>query len=234
MLFFKSTTRISDSALLNGFTDCHCHLLPGVDDGVKKVEDTLKLLDMMHRQGVREVWLTPHIMEEMPNTPEDLRKRFESLPYDGPLTLRLAAEHMIDSEFCLERASLLQLPGNQLLVETSYFTPPMNLKGKLHDIQAAGLYPVLAHPCRYQYMDHEDYEELHSLGIRFQLNVPALTGLYGPAAEKNAQWLLDRGYYSLTGTDTHSITHFRHFLDSRISRKWLKKLRLLIEEELTK
>ncbi|MCM1078672.1 MAG: capsular biosynthesis protein [Bacteroidales bacterium] len=231
MLFFKSTIRISDTSILNGFTDCHCHLLPGVDDGVKRMEDTLKLLDMMQRRGVREVWLTPHIMEEYPNNPEDLRRHFGSIPYDGPMKLCLAAEHMLDSEFSIGRSSMLTLPDNQLLVETSYFTPPLNLKDTFSDIKAAGLNPVLAHPCRYQYMEYENYEELHSLGIRFQLNVPALAGLYGPAAKNNAEWILDHGYYSLAGSDIHSITHFRHFLDSKISRKVLKKVRVLIGNE---
>ncbi len=230
MFFFKSKIKVSESALLNGFTDCHCHLLPGVDDGVKTVENTLRILDMMHRHGVREVWLTPHIMEEHPNTPEDLQHRFESLPYDGPIQLHLAAEHMIDREFCLERASKLPLQGDKLLVETSYFNPPINMKETLRDIKVSGLHPVLAHPCRYQYMEPEDYEELHSLGIIFQLNIPALTGIYGPAAERNAQWLLDKGYYSLAGTDTHSVTHFRHFLDSKIPKKLMRKIERFLEE----
>ena len=49
-------------------TDCHSHLLPGVDDGVRTAEESLRILEEMERQGIRKLWLTPHIMEDIPNT----------------------------------------------------------------------------------------------------------------------------------------------------------------------
>ena len=52
---------------MEGFRDCHCHLLPGVDDGVRELHETLKILERWKSLGVKEVWLTPHIMEDIPN-----------------------------------------------------------------------------------------------------------------------------------------------------------------------
>lgn len=40
-------------------TDCHSHLLPGVDDGVRTAEESLRILEEMERQGIRKLWLTP-------------------------------------------------------------------------------------------------------------------------------------------------------------------------------
>ena len=77
MGLFSDKITVRESGLLDGFWDCHCHLLPGVDDGVKEMDETLMILEEWELAGMREVWMTPHIMEDIPNTPEDLKKRFE-------------------------------------------------------------------------------------------------------------------------------------------------------------
>ena len=64
---FRKTITFARSGILKGMTDCHSHLLPGVDDGVGTLDESLRILDMMEKHGVRKVWLTPHIMEDIPN-----------------------------------------------------------------------------------------------------------------------------------------------------------------------
>ena len=111
------------SSLLSGFTDHHSHILPGVDDGVKKMEVSLQVLQRYEEIGIAEVWCTPHIMEDIPNTTEGLKARFAELcaAYQGSIKLHLAAEYMLDGLFeeRLEQGDLLTLggEGNQLLVE---------------------------------------------------------------------------------------------------------------------
>ena len=82
-------------------TDCHSHLLPGVDDGVRTAEESLRILEEMERQGIRKLWLTPHIMEDIPNTTDALKTRFRTLceSYRGNIRLELAAEYMLDNLF---------------------------------------------------------------------------------------------------------------------------------------
>lgn len=196
-------------ASLRGFIDWHSHLLPGVDDGVQTTADALKILEEYEKTGVREVWFTPHIMEDMPNTPDDLRRRFQRFQevYTGPVTLHLAAEHMLDPLFEQRLATNDVLPigpeGNLLLVETSYFNPPIDLYGLLHRIRSQGYFPLLAHPERYVYMDEHDYRKLQALEVRFQLNLPSLVGAYGKEAKQKARWLLKQGMYYCAGTDIH-------------------------------
>lgn len=185
MWFFPKRRSLRESGIFQGFTEWHCHLLPGVDDGIKTLDESLKTLRLYEEAGIRTVWLTPHIMEDIPNTPAQLRERFGELQqaYKGSIELHLAAEHMLDALFeeRLEADDLLPIgeEGNHLLVETSYFNPPMDLKGMLKRIQAKGYHPLLAHPERYVYMDERDYHELKDLDIKFQLNIPALVGMYG-------------------------------------------------------
>ena len=207
---FRKCIPLKDSGIFEGFTDWHSHILPGVDDGVRTVEEALEILRLYEELGVKAVWLTPHIMEDIPNTTAHLRERFAELQatYTGPITLHLAAENMLDNLFeeRLEKNDLLPLGenGDHLLVETSYFSPPMGLSNILLRIKAKGYYPVLAHPERYVYMDESDYRQLKDLNVKFQLNLFSLTGAYGTEIRKKAGWLLKEGLYYLLGTDTHN------------------------------
>ena len=62
---FSRKKSILESGLLDGFTDHHSHLLPGVDDGFQTADLTLEALRTMEQAGVADVWLTPHIMEDV-------------------------------------------------------------------------------------------------------------------------------------------------------------------------
>ena len=55
MCFFRQKKVLAESGFFRGFTDCHSHLLPGVDDGVKTLEESLAILEEMERLGVRKV-----------------------------------------------------------------------------------------------------------------------------------------------------------------------------------
>jgi len=192
-------------------TDWHSHILPGVDDGVGTMEEALAILAEYERLGIATVWCTPHIMEDIPNRTAVLRERFAELQaqWKGTVDLHLAAENMLDNLFIerLEAGDLLPLgpKGDHLLVETSYFNPPMHLYETLARIQSAGYYPVLAHPERYVYMSDNEYEKLRSTGVKLQLNLLSLTGIYGKSAQLKAQALRKKGMYEFTGSDLHSI-----------------------------
>lgn len=208
MGLFKKNYR--KSGIFQGFTEWHCHVLPGVDDGVETMEESLQILSCYEELGVQEVWLTPHIMEDVPNTPDKLHQRFDQLcqSYQGPITLHLAAENMVDNLFLERLATNDLLPlgnkGDHLLVETSYFNPPYRFRDILEDIKSRGYTPILAHPERYMYMDDAYYLDLKKRGILFQLNLMSMLGYYGEPVRKKAQNLLISGLYSLCGTDIHS------------------------------
>lgn len=224
MWFFRKHTSLKDSGIFRGFTDWHCHLLPGVDDGVQTMEESLQILSLYEELGISEVWLTPHIMEDMPNRTEDLKERFAELDtaYQGNIMLHLAAENMLDNLFeeRLTKNDLLPLgkDGKHLLVETSYFNPPMGLNNILLRIKAKGYVPILAHPERYVYMDEDDYLQLKAMNVLFQLNLPSLVGGYGTEIRKKAEWLLKSGLYDLTGSDTHRLAVWETTIARKITK----------------
>ena len=230
MWLVSNRVTVIESGLLEGFRDCHCHLLPGVDDGVQEMDETIQILKEWEQAGVKEVWLTPHIMEDIPNKPSVLKEKFEKVKamYAGSIDLHLAAEHMMDGPFLkrLEDDDVLPIgrDGTRLLVETSYYTPPMNMGHVIDSIKRKGYEPILAHPERYQYMDKNDYKRWKQQGVLMQLNVPSLVGAYGPDVLYKAEWLLKNGMYDFCGSDTHSANQVEMFLNSEINKKLLKKL----------
>jgi len=221
MWHFRKKYSFADSGIFQGFTDWHCHILPGVDDGVKTMDEAVEILTMYEKLGVKSVWLTPHVMEDMPNTTAYLKKRFVELTdaYKGTVHLHLAAEYMLDNLFRerLNNSDLLPLgeKGDWLLVETSCYNPPMNLYETLERIKAKEFHPVLAHPERYIYMGDNDYEELKRKDVRFQINLPSLAGFYGKEVRRKAERLLAEEYADLYGTDTHSPAMLRETISGK-------------------
>lgn len=220
---FKSKYSLLSGDVLKGMTDHHSHILFGVDDGLKTLEDSLQVLEFMEKEGVAELWCTPHIMEDKPNTTEQLKTRFEELQnaYHGSIRLNLAAEYMLDTIF-EERFSskdLLLMKDNTVLVETSTWNPPPSLYETLRNILSAGYRPLLAHPERYRYLSEPSYERLHKMGVHFQLNLASLIGYYGETAMRKAHWILENGWYSSVGTDCHRFKILQEQLDRAVLKK---------------
>lgn len=220
---FKRRQSLLESGLLKGAIDQHCHILYGLDDGVKTQEDSLAILQYVEEQGVSEVWFTPHIMEDVPNTTEKIKARFEELKavYQGGLKFHLAAEYMIDTLFeeRLQKRDLLTHGEDVVLVETSAIAPPINLWDVLETMLKAGYRPLVAHPERYRYMDKDDYKRLRSMGCLLQMNLPSIVGFYGESARVRALDLLDKGYYCMVGSDCHRFRAIR----AQYEAKELKK-----------
>lgn len=211
------------SGVLRGTTDSHSHILFGVDDGVRALDESLAILEYEESLGIKEVWCTPHIIEDGINDQDLFKANFAQLceAYDGSIKLHLAAEYMLDTVFeqRFKDRELLTHENNTLLVETSAWTPPLGLHNTLRNIQNAGYRPLLAHPERYRYMNKPSYERLRKLGIHFQLNLPSLVGFYGETAKGKAEWLLDQGYYTEVGSDCHRLLLIKEQYERNVLKK---------------
>ncbi len=236
MWFFSKKKTVADSNILDGFVDWHSHILPGVDDGVDTPDDSFRILELMCSVGTRHVVFTPHIMEDIPNETADLRNRFNKLIQEchgvNLPGLSIGAENMLDNLFLKrqERTDFLPIKADRLLVETSYFNPPMDLDGMLASIASNGYFPVLAHPERYRYMSEADYKRLKSAGALFQLNLSSLIGGYGREAYDKSHMLLETGYYDMVGLDIHRYAQYENFLKSEVSDKLIRQLRPLLDK----
>ena len=228
--FLKRKYSLSDG-VLQGATDSHSHILFGLDDGVRTLEDSLGVLTYLESIGIKRLWCTPHIMDDLATPTDVLRSRFHELKeaYTGSIELHLAAEYMLDGEFekRLQQDDLLAMDNNHVLVETSMNIAPNNLMEILSEIISKGYSPLLAHPERYRYMSMSDYEYLDSIGVYFQLNLPSIVGYYGETAQQKAKLLLKKGLYKRFGSDCHRLSA----IQSQYTRMALTKE---INEQLTK
>jgi tyrosine-protein phosphatase YwqE len=215
-------------------TDFHSHLLPGVDDGVKSVDQTYRILRELQGLGIKRVITTPHIYEEIyPNSEEGLRQVFEEvkkeMPADITIDFQLAAEYFVD-EFFYEKIKagkeLLTLPGQFVLIETSFFGKSVLLEQVLFKLRSEGYKPVLAHPERYQYLA-EDPSLVHryiELGASLQVNAGSLAGHYGKHVQRFAEDLVVKRLVSLIGSDIHKETHVKNLEIARKSKIFKKGL----------
>lgn len=141
MFFFNKKHTIAASGILAGAADHHSHILPGVDDGVEAMDEALRILATYEALGIKHLWLTPHIMEDCPNSTEKLRARFERLKaaYNGSVELRLAAEYMIDNHLhkllqnhcpsCVRGASNTVAEGDRTIVSLETNNSPSLSRG---------------------------------------------------------------------------------------------------------
>ena len=149
------------------------------------------------------------------------------------VAVHLGSENMLDALFRkrLERDELLPLSDGLLLVETSVYGSPFDLEKLFRDIQKKGYTPLLAHPERYRYMEKEDYRRYHGMGVCYQLNLLSLGGFYGGVAREKALELLDRGWYTVSGTDLHNRVMQAKAGGMKLKKKVLERLEQLEEQK---
>lgn len=234
--FFGSRKSFIESGLLLGAVDNHSHILYGLDDGVKTLEESLTILKFLEGVGLKTLWLTPHTMEDVPNTTEGIMKRFAELKeaYKGPIKLNVASEYMIDNNFHhhLDRRDLLLHGQDRVLVETSTVFPPIDFWEVLGEMMKAGYRPLIAHPERYVYLGMNDYSRLHDMGCLFQLNLPSIVGVYGQEVHDKALALIEKGWYCMAGSDCHRYHAVKMQCEAKILKSdTIKKLQSLLHPE---
>ncbi len=228
--FFKKSA--VESKRLFYSTDIHCHIIPGVDDGARVVDDSLKLISKEYEWGIKRIFCTPHITEEtFENTPETLSKSFDVLKQnvtDAGMNIDLdySAEHRLDPYFqsLFDKGEVRPLPNNYLLVENSFVQEAWNIDQQVYNLSIRGFKPILAHPERYHYYinNRDRYEQLHSAGLLFQINLLSLAGYYGKEQKRTAEWLIDKELVDFLGSDMHHMRH-AEAIDRYISSKDYKK-----------
>jgi len=197
--------------------DMHSHLVPGIDDGAKTMEDSLQLVGQLAAMGYKTIVTTPHTMIDFyPNTTQTIQNGLEMLQAAVaaagiPVTLRAASEYYIDEHFIklIDTEPLLTIHANEVLVEFSMLLEPPMLHDVLYRMQQAGYRPIIAHPERYQFFhsNHNKYAELKDRGCLLQLNMLSVCGYYGRHIRAAALQLLENRLYDYCGSDMHHIKH---------------------------
>jgi len=217
---------------LDGFVDIHNHILPGIDDGAKTVENSIEIIKGFTEFGCQKFIATPHIMHNYyPNDIGSITKSHliltNALIMEGMLDISIeaSAEHMIDSNFelILENGKVMPLAKNYLLVEMSYLQASINFEIAIQKIASNRLFPILARPERYVFLHNrlKKYRKYKEQGILFQLNFLSLTDFYGKEVQKTALKLLEENLIDFIASDVHNDNQMNSIKSARVSKKTL-------------
>jgi tyrosine-protein phosphatase YwqE len=226
--FFKAKQSTFEYPLT---TDIHSHLLPGIDDGVKTLEESLAVITELMQLGYNKFITTPHVMmHRYPNTSEIILSKLAELKSylkekNINVGIDAAAEYYLDDslvEKLNNKERLLTIGKNYLLFETHFMIEPFMLKDFIFQATSAGYKPILAHPERYSYMTLGKAEDLINRGVLFQVNLPSLLGYYSRPIQQLAYKLIDKGWVHFLGTDCHNANQ-ANLLDDVIKNKYYAK-----------
>jgi tyrosine-protein phosphatase YwqE len=198
-------------------TDLHSHLIPGIDDGSKSVDDSIEMLNRFSQLGFKKVITTPHVMSDFyKNTPEIILDGLEIVreaikENNIPIEIEAAAEYYLDFHLdeLTEKKNILTFGDNHVLFELSFTAEPTRIKETIFNFITEGYKPILAHVERYPFYFNEwkTIEDLVDRGTLLQLNLNSLSGQYGPQVKKMGEQLIDKDMINVVGSDCHHIGH---------------------------
>jgi protein-tyrosine phosphatase len=192
--------------------DLHCHILPGLDDGAKTVEESLAMAEDAIADGITHVVGTPHASADYPFDYARVRASCQELNtrLAGRLTIATGCDFHLNHEnlvkirqdprpYCLNQ-------HDYLLVEFNEFSIPPSMDQTLHELQLAGLRPVITHPERNGILRTrpERLQQWVRHGSFVQLTAGSLAGVFGPGPQQDAWSWLARGFVHFICSDAHN------------------------------
>lgn len=193
--------------------DVHYHLIFGVDDGPKTIDDSLALAEASIAEGVTHIVATPHANHKYPFQPEVNLEKLDLLNQrlEGRLTLalgcdfHLAYDNIIDLE---EHPGRYTVNGKQyLLVEFADFAIPRSMSDVLFRMRSNGIIPIVTHPERNPVLsaDPKRVREWVAGGCLVQVTAASLHGDFGRKARSMARDLVRNNLVHLVASDAHSM-----------------------------
>lgn len=199
------------------FTDIHCHILPGLDDGSGSFEESLDMARLAVRGMTGAIVCTPHT-----NVPFSYRNHW-SPKMDGlvsqlsdalssskiPLTVYAGQEVFLDGEpeILLKEGKIIPINRSRyMLVEADPAERSASVYRKLEKLISIGVTPVLAHPERYRFVgeDPDAPGRLHAMGCVLQCNKGSFTGAFGRTIARTAYRMLEERQIDCIASDAHS------------------------------
>lgn len=200
---------------MKGFYDIHCHILPGVDDGARDMEESLWMLNKEYAEGVRHIILTPHFRYEMfePHmnivTRQFMQLRRAAMDIgEGDLQLYLGCElhSSMDMVECLRKGRRLTMVGSRyVLVEFSNNDEKTYIEERIRALLMNGFIPIIAHVERYNATRNDlgFLSDLRSAGAYIQVNADTISGESGFGAKMYAKKLMKQNLIDFVGSDGH-------------------------------
>jgi len=193
-----------------GFIDIHSHILPGLDDGPKTLEESIRLLRLGEEEGIKTIVATPHFIKGMYEpTREEILEKIALVQPHTSIKILPGAELMIDPDFKKEDYFhySLNFSGKYVLIEFPS-SGLFNFLDILKNIHKFDITPILAHIGRYPYL-------LNNLKILADIiKSGIITHINAASIVENASLflrLIDNGFVHFIASDAHSV-NWRPFM----------------------
>jgi len=195
------------------FVDIHSHILHGLDDGAKTLEESLSMLDSAAESGTTDIVATPHCSPDYTFDAQLVGERVEELRQANrtPVKIHAGCDFHLNYDFiqdALENPRKYSINrGPYLLIELPERVPLKSIPSILDSLQRKGLIPILTHPERYYFLRGKVDEILEwtAGGCLVQVTGQSLTGLFGSTARKMAEQLMDRQAVHFIASDAHDL-----------------------------
>lgn len=199
--------------------DLHSHILPGIDDGARTVEDTVNLAKQSVEEGVTHMVCTPHVHPGVfDNTEQTIRDAFEDAvnalhKHNIPLKLAYAAEVRLSIEV-LEWIQAKSVPflgklGNKriMLLELPHSHIPAGTDNLINWLGRQNIQAVIPHPERNREImsNYRKVTWLRNLGCLFQMTAGAVTGRFRKESEDTAWRMLEDDMVAYVASDLHNL-----------------------------
>jgi protein-tyrosine phosphatase len=193
--------------------DLHTHVVPGIDDGPRRLEQSLAMARAAASGGTRIMVATPHVSWEYHNRADGIKAAVVelngALARDGvPLEVRPGAE--VDATYSAELDDLelrgLRLGGGDaLLVECPLTVAAAPLDAIVFRLQRRGYRTVLAHPERSPVMRAQPgrLEAMVRAGAISSITTGSLLGQFGREVRRFSYWMLEEGLVHNVASDAH-------------------------------
>lgn len=191
--------------------DVHCHILPGIDDGPRDMEQSLAVAKTLTESGFRHVIATPHAMDGIYNAePAAIRAKTaelnQALKIAGlDLTVYPGAEYPLRPEL-LNSDPVTLNNSRYILVELPFGQPiPRYAEDLFFQLQAGGLIPILAHPERcWGILERPGLVRAYAeSGVMMQVTIASFFGRYGKEAGRLVRDWLKHGLVRFLASDSH-------------------------------
>jgi protein-tyrosine phosphatase len=194
--------------------DIHCHILPGLDDGPDSIELSLQMAEMAISEGITHIVATPHANSEFAFIPELIRQRRDEIQAQvgDHLTLATGCDFHLSFENLQDiQANPTKYTINQkkyLLVEFADYSIPPSIDKNLHELQLAGIKPIITHPERNPLIRSQPERLLRWVqqGCYVQVTAQSLAGRFGGSAKAAADRLLEFNVVHFIASDAHNVT----------------------------